>query len=127
MPRVYVVNALRPRGGSYMAYHVGLLLQQQFGYDLIGAETQEHPPSDQFTYEVKPKLMPLAKVEREMTADDLLVVNPAFSPLMLGLRLPGRKICYVQDFRTFQILDGHFDLYVSVSSTVRKFLRGVYD
>jgi len=108
-----------------MAYHVGLILQQEFGYEMV--DVQVHGQAlRQFEYEWLPPSVSVAEMEQRITGDDLLVVNPSFSRFMFGRRLPGRKICYVQDFRTFQALDCHFDLYVSVSTVVRDFLRTIY-
>ena len=68
----------------------------------------------------------VAEMEAQITPRDLLVVNPSFSPHQFGWRLPGTKISYVQDFKTFALLDRKIDHYIAVSDFVRDFLRTVY-
>jgi len=126
VPRAYVIGALIPRGGTFMAYHIGLILAQEFGYEVMNVQIREQPLPPQFKYELIPPTINIGQMEQSITDDDVLVVNPSFSHFMFGLRLPGRKICYVQGF-TFRTLDCYFDLYVSASTIVRKFLFSVYD
>ncbi len=125
MARVYIAGAMMPTGGAYMAYHLGRLLHLHFGYE----------PFDIAIYKVEKKLfrydthipsISLHDIESLITDDDILIANPFFSPFLFGLRLKGRKIMYVQDFRTFQSLDCHFDMYVSVSSLVQRALEAIY-
>ena len=71
-------------------------------------------------------LVPLAQMEKEITRDDLLIVNPSFSSHQFGWRLPGFKISYVQGFSTYALLDCRLDHYVAVSGFVAAFLRTVY-
>ncbi len=125
MRTAYVINAAIGRGGAYMAYHIGRLLAREFGYRLVDVQTM--PPKDRiFTYDTPMESMPLARMEAQIQADDMLICNPSFSQHMFGLRLPGKKLMYVQDFRTFAFLDAHFDCYISVSSVVQEYLRSVY-
>jgi len=126
MPFVYVVGALIPRGGAFMGYHVGLVLEKEFGYSMVNVQVGEKTPAKQFDYPTMPPTITIPQMEKRITKDDLIVVNPSFSKFMFGLRLPGRKISYVQGFQTYQVLDCRFDLYVSVSALVQEFLRGVY-
>src|SRR4051812_4054937 len=65
-------------------------------------------------------------METTIRDEDVLIVNPSFSKYMFGLRLPGRKICYVQGFTTFTILDCRFQRYVAVSEFIARFLQAVY-
>ncbi len=109
-----------------MAYHLGRLLHLHFGYDLYTVATQKTTKLV-FTYDIKPQAVTIRQMENMIGQEDLLVVNPSFSRFLFGLRLPGRKIMYVQDFRTFAFLDAHCDLYVAVSSVVQRFLQGVYN
>lgn len=109
-----------------MAYHIGRILQECFGYELVEAQTYPGRLEPIFHYDEPVPTVTLEQMERQIRDDDLLVANPAFSSFMFGLRLKGHKIMYVQDFRTFSLLDCHFDLYVSVSSVVRDFLRATY-
>ena len=125
--RAYVVGAYLPNGGTHMAYHLGRILQLDFGIAAIAvqvaAETPEHGIH---AYDVPMPQVSIAQMERDIRADDILVVNPSFSPHQFGWRLPGFKLSYVQDFKTFALLDRGFDHYVAVSDFVRDFLRTVY-
>lgn len=108
-----------------MAYHIGRLLHLHFGYELVNIHMYDtHAPI--FAYDVPITTMSIADVEQAVTADDLLVVNPSFSSHLFGLRLPGKKLMYIQDFRTFLLLDCHFDHYVAVSSLVARDIQALY-
>ncbi len=126
--RVYVIGAYVPNGGTLMAYHLGRILEREFGIPAhavaVGAETADHGIHD---YDLRMPLVSREQMEREIGADDILIVNPSFSPSQFGWRLPGFKISYVQDFKTFALLDRKFDHYVAVSDFVGKFLHTVYD
>ena len=125
--RVFVIGAYLPNGGTWMAYHLGRILQRDFGIPAIavtiGGESADNGVHE---YDLRMPAMPVAEMERQITAHDLLLVNPSFSPYQFGWRLPGFKISYVQDFKTFTLLDRKFDHYVAVSDFVRDFLRTVY-
>ncbi len=111
-----------------MAYQIGRLLARHFSYELIDVAVyslEEHG-KEIFKYDTKMRLMAVADMEKNITPDDVLVVNPAFSHFLFGLRLPGKKIMYIQDFRTFLLLDCHFDLYVSVSNLVARYVHALY-
>lgn len=125
--RVYVVGAYVPNGGTIMAYEVGRLIHERFGYEGVSVASGEHGPDNGiFRYRHRFPNISIAQLLDEATADDLLLCNPSFSDNALGLRFPGRKIMYVQDFRTYAALDLYFDLYVSVSGTVQSYLRRYY-
>jgi hypothetical protein len=126
MPRAYVIGARMPLGGSYMAYHIGRLLHVHYGYELINARTTETEDESLFDYDVPMRTIPAPEAERLITDDDILVTNPSYSHVLFGLRLPGRKIMYLQGFQTYSMLDCHFDLYVSVSSLVSRYVEAVY-
>ena len=125
--RAFVVGAYLPNGGTLMAYHLGRILEEEFGFRAVavavGAETADHGIH---RYELRMPLVPLAQMERDITAADVLIVNPSFSSHQFGWRLPGLKICYVQHFNTFSLLDCKLDHYVAVSDFVAAFLRAVY-
>lgn len=125
--RAFVVGAYLPNGGTLMAYHVGRILEQEFAFRAIavavGDETADHGIHD---YDLRMPLMPLAQMEREIGADDVLIVNPSFSSHQFGWRLPGFKISYVQGFSTYALLDARLDHFVAASGFVRDFLRTVY-
>lgn len=125
MPKVFVAGALLPTGGAYMAYHLGRILNRHFGYELFDVAIYK-PESRIFRYDTPIRTVSIPQMEGMVTDEDLLVVNPAFSQFLFGLRLPGRKIMYVQDFRTFLLLDCHFDLYVSVSKLVARYVEALY-
>ena len=126
--RVYVVGAYLPNGGTYMAYHVGRILQRDFGIPAIavsiGDETADHGIHP---YDLDMPRVALADMEQAIGEHDILVVNPSFSTHQFGWRLPGVKLSYVQDFKTFALLDRVIDHYVAVSDFVAAFLRTVYD
>ena len=126
--RVYVVGAYLPNGGTLMAYHLGRILEEEFGFEAIavgvGDETPDHGIH---RYDLRMPIVALAQMEREITRDDVLIVNPSFSSHQFGWRLPGFKISYVQGFSTYTLLDRRLDHYVSVSEFVSNFLRTVYD
>lgn len=125
MPKVYVAGALIPTGGAYMAYHIGRLLAIHFGYELVDVHIYD-TAAPIFSYDMPITTMSVAEMEKTITANDLMVVNPSFSQFLFGLTLPGRKIMYVQDFRTFLLLDCHFDWYVSVSPLVARYVEALY-
>lgn len=116
-----------PTGGAYMAYHIGRLLSRHFGYELMDVHLYDTGEKPLFNYDTPITTIAPAEMEKAITPDDIMVVNPAFSSFLFGLRLPGKKIMYVQDFRTFLLLDCHCDLYVSVSSLVSRYVEALYD
>ncbi|MDX2073273.1 MAG: glycosyltransferase [Alphaproteobacteria bacterium] len=125
MPKVYIAGAKIQTGGAYMAYHIGRLLARHFGYEMVDVHLYETGPPI-FPYDTPITTMSPAEMERAITPDDLMVVNPSFSQFLFGLRLPGKKIMYIQDFRTFLLLDCHFDLYISVSNLVARYVHALY-
>lgn len=122
--RAYVYQAYVPAGGTYMAYHVGRVLDQRFGLEVlvVGAE----PETDMFSYPVRYPVVDESRFLGEVTAGDLFICNPSFSSQQFGLRLPCRKLTFVQNIRTYTVLDVFFDHYVCVSEWVRRFLSGYY-
>lgn len=125
MPKVYVFASMMPMGGAYMAYHVGRMLHVHFGYEFVDVDLKNYE-KQVFEYDIPVTTIGVTDMEKNITAEDLLIVNPAYSHVFFGLRLPGRKIMYIQDFKTFKILDCHFDLYVSVSMLVSRYVQSVY-
>jgi hypothetical protein len=127
MARVYVVGGYIPAGGALMSYHVAEIAGRRFGHQVrvVRVDTED-PGHGIYRY---PAIFPMVSVETmlaEACAADMLLVNPSFSPLGLGLRFPGRSLMYAQGFSTFSVLDAHQDRYVAVSPFVRDFLRNVY-
>jgi glycosyltransferase involved in cell wall biosynthesis len=125
--RVFVVGAYLPNGGTFMAYHLGRLLQRDFGVTAYGVTiADEKIDNGIHAYDVRMPNVSIAEMEKQVSDRDILIVNPSFSSHQFGWRLPGFKICYVQGFTTFTLLDGNFDCYVAVSDFVQHFLKTVY-
>jgi hypothetical protein len=126
--RVFVIGAYLPNGGTLMAYHLGRILERDFGIPAIAVTVgEENADLGIHTYDLRMPSVTVAEMEKDITARDILVVNPSFSAHQFGWRLPGFKLCYVQDFKTFALLDRKFDHYVAVSNFVGAFLKTVYD
>lgn len=64
--RAYVYQAYVPAGGTYMAYHVGRVLDQRFGLEVlvVGAE----PETDMFSYPVRYPVVDESRFLGEVTA-----------------------------------------------------------
>ena len=125
--RAYVVGAYVPNGGTHMAYHLGRILERDFGVPAVAVTLGAESPDDGIhEYDLRMPAVTLAGMERDIRAEDILVVNPSFSSHQFGLRLPGFKLCYVQGFSTFALLDLKFDHFVANSEFVGGFLRSVY-
>jgi hypothetical protein len=125
--RVFVIGAYLPNGGTLMAYHLGRILERDFGIPAFAVTLGgEHVDLGIHHYDLRMPAVTLAELEQQITARDMLIVNPSFSPYQFGWRLPGFKLSYVQDFKTFTLLDRKFDHYVAVSDFVATFLRAVY-
>jgi hypothetical protein len=125
--RVYVVGAFIPNGGTYMAWHLGRILERDFGIPAIAVVVGDESPDNRVReYEAKMPLVSLAEMERDIGANDILIANPSFSTHQFGMRLPGFKLSYVQGFSTYTLLDLKFDHYVAVSGFVAHFLRAIY-
>lgn len=122
--RVFVYQAFVQAGGTYMAYHLGRILRQEFGLEV--AAVGARPSGGMFHYPVPLPVVDEDELVRRAAPDDLLICNPSFSDRLFGLRLPCRKLCYVQGLRTFQVLDVFFDRYVFVSGWVREFVNRYY-
>ncbi len=122
--KVFVYEAYFPAGGTYMSYEIGRVLKRRFGCEVIAVGTPDRPGL--FVYPDAFPVVDDAHFEREVGAEDLLICNPSFSPRMFGLRLPCRKLCYVQGVRTYGVLDVFFDRYVFVSQFARRFVSTNY-
>lgn len=123
----YVVGGYLPQGGTYMAYHLGHILSRHFGFACkIVSLDGESVESQTWEYPSPYPIVTLSDMVTTITDGDVLVANPSFSDFLFGLSLPGRKLMYVQDFKTFAVLDGFFDGYVSVSPFVQRFLAQTY-
>jgi hypothetical protein len=127
MRNVYVVGAHIPNGGTFIAYHLGLILSKHIDARTIAVRVgNEDPESSVFEYPQKISIVGIDEFKEVATPRDLLIMNPSFSELWLGPSFRGYKLMYVQGFNTFNMIDGWFDSYVSVSEYVRGFLQYVY-
>ena len=122
--RVFVYQGYYPAGGTYMAYHVGRILHQFFGCEVYCVG--ERPADSLFHYAVDLPAVSESDFLQRCGADDLLLCNPSFSSLQFGLRLPCRKLSYIQGIRTFAVLDVCYDHYVFVSEWARRFVADYY-
>jgi hypothetical protein len=62
-------------------------------------------------------------MEKSICEDDLFICNPGFSINMFGLRLPGKKICYVQGFTSYDVLDVFYDRFAFSSKFVKEYVQ----
>jgi glycosyl transferase family 1 len=116
-----------PYGGTYMAYHLGRMLQLDFGWEVMAVTVdRERRENSVQEYDVVFPTMNLDAMEQAITEHDILIANPSFSYLWFGPRLPGRKLMYIQHFNSFKLLDAYFDHYVCVSEIVSRFVSTVY-
>jgi Glycosyl transferases group 1 len=125
--QAFVVGAYLPNGGTHMAYHLGRILQRDFGIPTNAVRVAEESPDNGIhNYDLLMPIVSIEQMEKDIGADDILVANPSFSNYQFGMRLPGFKLCYVQHFNTFAVLDMKADRYVAVSKIVADFLRATY-
>jgi hypothetical protein len=125
MKKVYIIGATLPSGGAYMLYRLGQLMARHFGYRPVNVQVQRDTPSP-FSYEPTMETISLQQLDDQITDQDVLLCAPAFSGFLFGARLPGLKIMYAQGFNTYGVLDGQFDIYVSASETVQRYLSSVW-
>jgi hypothetical protein len=123
--KAFVMEAYHPAGGTYMAYHLGRILQEVFGYEAV-AVGRPREESAMFDYPLAMPSVPVERMCQDIAPHDIFICNPSYSEALYGLRLPGRKISYVQNVRYFRILDVFFDHYVFVSDWVRRFVVPYY-
>lgn len=111
-----------------MAYHLGRILFEYFGRECsvvkVGSESSRNGI---FDYRHDFEVIDLNMLAKSIRPDDILIINPSFSDSLLGLRFPGKKLMYIQDFKTFRVIDGFCNQYVSVSECVRHFIKHVYN
>lgn len=122
--RVYVYEGYIQAGGTYMAYHIGRVLHLLEGADVL--VVGDRPRNKMFSYPHDFPTIPQDVFERDVKADDLLICNPSFSDQKFGLRLPCKKLSYVQNVCTFKVLDVFFDHYVFVSEWVKWYIEKYY-
>lgn len=122
--RVFVYQAFIQAGGTHMAYSIGSILKQRFNAEVMAVGSP--PEAGMFRYPVDMPIIDEETMVGTASADDLLICNPSFSDRMFGLRLPCRKLSYVQGVRTFRVLDVFFERYVFVSKWARRFVNQHY-
>lgn len=122
---VYVMEPYLQNGGTYMAYQLGRICHNRFGCRIVAVGSACRPNS-YFHYANRFPVISVPEMERRIGDRDLLICNPSFSTYLFGLRVPGRKLCYVQHATSFQVLDCFFDCYVFVSKFVRDFVTTMY-
>jgi hypothetical protein len=123
--RVFIFEPYIPNGGTFMAYHLGKILHEDFGFFgfAVGDGTAENGI---FDYDPVFPCISAEEMEKVITNDDILIANPSFSAFGFGTKLRGLKVMYIQGFNTFSLLDCRFDYYVSVSKFVRNFIANTY-
>jgi hypothetical protein len=90
--RVFVIGAYLPNGGTYMAYHLGRMLQLDFGWDAIAVTVDgEHREDSVQEYDVVFPTITLDAMEEAITEHDILIANPSFSFLWFGPAPTGPK------------------------------------
>jgi hypothetical protein len=110
-----------------MAYHLGRILRQDFGHEAIAVMVRgEAANHGIFDYDPVFPSISIADMEASITDEDVLIANPSFSRFFFGLKCRGCKVMYVQGFTTYGLLDCGFDLYVSVSEGIRRFLSATW-
>lgn len=122
--KAYIYEGYIQAGGTYMAYHIGRILNEYFGLEVLVVGNR--PEKMMFLYPIDFPAIPQDVFEATVTPDDLLICNPSFSAQAFGLRLPCKKLSYVQNVRTFRVLDVFFDHYVFVSDWVKWFIEKYY-
>lgn len=110
-----------------MAYHLGRILERDFGFHAIAVATAEDRADAGINvYDLRMPLVSQEEMLRQATRKDVIIVNPSFSDQLFGWRTPAFKISYVQHFNTFTVLDLKLDHFVACSGFVAEYLRTVY-
>jgi len=127
-PKVYIVGAYGQVGASIMSYHLALLIHQHFHFECIIIKNHKNEicQNNIIDHPVEFSSITFEQLEQTISENDYLISNPKNSHRFLGARLPGKKLMYVQSYTTFDLLDGFFDDYVSVSSFVSRYIKRTY-
>lgn len=123
--KAFIFEGYLQHGGAYMAYHIGRICYEKLGIPVVIVGSPR-PSSCYFNYLYDFPVVSVSEMEQQLTAEDVLICNPSFSYHMFGLRLPGKKLCYVQGMKTFSVLDAFFDTYIFVSQFVKEFVQKYY-
>lgn len=128
MPTAYITDGYLYNGGTYMAYQLGRILNEEFDYNCnIIALNDERPSSIQYYHKIYPTLALSSFLLRSLEDDDILICNPSFSNLFLGHRATCKKVMYIQHFNTYQVIDGFFDMYICASKIVKDYIKLIYN
>lgn len=127
-PKVYIVGAYGRVGASIMSYHLALIIHKYFHFECIIIKNHDNEQCENSIIEhpIEFPAITFEQLEQTITEHDYLISNPKNSVRLLGAKLPGKKLMYVQAYTTFDILDGFFDDYVSVSSFVAQYIKRTY-
>ncbi|SIQ52556.1 Glycosyl transferases group 1 [Rhizobium sp. RU35A] len=126
-PRVFVMGAYIPAGGTRMAYEIGHVASEDMGFACYAVKWgHESPEQSFFDYPASFASVDRTELAGLLRPQDLLVCNPSFSNGSVGLTHHCRKLMYVQGFNTFSTLDCWFDRHVAVGSFVQDFLANIY-
>lgn len=110
-----------------MAYNLARILMEDFGFQAIAVSDSNTSSSHGiFRYEYSFPIVSSASMMARIRDNDILISNPSFSSLGMGLRAKGTKLMYIQGFNTYELLDCRFDHFISVSSFVQSFISTTY-
>lgn len=125
--RVFIVGAYLPSGAAQMNYVIGEIIAERLGLDVCVVTTKGESYSDSpFDRKSFPTIAE-GELESAVQSRDIVLTSPSWSSgRWWGLRLNCRKIMYVQAVDAVPILDGFFDVYVSVSEYCRAHIAERY-
>jgi hypothetical protein len=126
--RVFVAQAYLAYGGTYMAYHLGRILQLGFGLKCYAcshkAETADLAQRvGIYPYDLSMPSIPMSDIGRYATCADILIACDIGSEFLLGWKFPGIKIGYVQSLQPTYMIDMRFDHYISASNIIADYLK----
>jgi hypothetical protein len=88
--RAFVMGAYVPNGGTYMAYHLGKILHEEFGLTAfavsVGGEKSDNGVQH---YDLEMPSVSIDEMSATITDRDVLIINPSFSPFLLAWKVPG--------------------------------------
>lgn len=126
-PRIFVMGAYIPAGGTHMAYEVGRVAHRRLGLNCYAVQCgKESAGQSLFDYPDVFDSVPREDLPEIVRPQDILICNPSFSDGSVGLTHNCQKLMYVQGFNTFSTLDCWFDQHIAVGGFVQDFLANVY-
>lgn len=72
---VYVVCGYRKSGGSYMPYHLGRILHENFGRPCFVVDDLPRDPNRFWEYPIEFESISIEQMEQRVTGDDVIVTN----------------------------------------------------